>query len=150
VSQLQRIAQLGDQILVWGDAQIIVFDGNLNELARFGNNVKAMIELDYSAAFAVEDDDGLHSLLLSSDTQTYAFNLVDGGACGLDSYGGSFGWVSVHSPCSDPHLVAEGIDAVDSTDIEILPFKVQGDSLSAKIEGVPIPTTDSLLSAVSA
>jgi hypothetical protein len=150
VSQLKRITRIGSQFLVWGDSQLIVYDRDFNEQTRFGSNVSALVEINYSSAFAVEDDAGVHSLLLDSDGQDLTFNTVDADACGLGSNAAAFGWVSVHSPCSDAHLVALGIDAFDSTDVLRFPFGVQADSRLAKIQGVPIPTTSGLLSTVSA
>ncbi|HEX3775849.1 MAG TPA: hypothetical protein VHV51_15360 [Polyangiaceae bacterium] len=133
VSALQRVIRVGTQFLVWGDGQLIAFDSGLNELGRYGTHVVAVTDLDYGAAFAVEDDNGLHELIPNFDTLSYAFNPIDPDACALSTPSAIISWVVVHSPCSDPHLVGEGIDPTGVANVTRLPFSAQGDSRSALI-----------------
>jgi len=63
VADLRQLIQVGPQILIWGDGQLITYDDQLEELQRFGNHVTALVDVAYGNAFAVEDDDGIHSLI---------------------------------------------------------------------------------------
>jgi hypothetical protein len=135
VSDLRRLILVGSQFLVWGDAQLITFDNDLNVLGRFGNHVTAITDLDYGAAFAVEDDDGLHSLILDWNGPSFSFDTVDAEACALGPISDELGWVTVHSPCSDGHLLAESIDLSGGVTAKQLAFGVAADSRFAKIAG---------------
>ncbi|HEY4103833.1 MAG TPA: hypothetical protein VGM44_08075 [Polyangiaceae bacterium] len=146
VGDLKRVIRVGTQILVWGDGQLIAFDSDLNELGRYGAHVVAVTDLEYGAAYAVEDDNGLHALIPNFDNLSYSFNSIDPAACALSTASAIVGWVMVHSPCSDPHLVGEGIDPTGVADVTRLPFSAQGDSRSAliarAINGDPNSTSD--------
>jgi len=135
VTEFQRLLPAGSRFLIWGDSQIIAFDKDLSEIARYGNHVTAVTDLGFlGGAFAVQDDDGLHTLTVDWDAQGFVFTTVDPKACALGPTSSDMDWVTVHSPCSDEHLVAELIDPSGSTAVQRLPFAVQTDSRTAKIE----------------
>ncbi|HWZ91865.1 MAG TPA: hypothetical protein VNW92_23540, partial [Polyangiaceae bacterium] len=136
VSDLRRLIRIGSEFLVWGDSQVIAYDNDLNELGRFGNHVIAMTDLDNGAAFAVEDDDGIHALILDWNGPNFSYDIVDKDACALGPTN-QFGWVVVHSPCSDDHLVAENFGVPGAPALERQAFNAEGDSRSATIEGEP-------------
>ncbi len=133
VTDLRRLIPIGSRFLVWGDSQVIAFDSDLTELARFGKNVTAVTDLDFGSDFAVQDDDGLHALIPDWSGPGFSFKLIDPDACALGTTGADVAWVVVHSPCSDDHLVAESIDPTGVEDVQRLPFAAQADSQSAKI-----------------
>src|SRR5450432_284311 len=81
VTDLQRLLPIGPRFLVWGDSQVIAFDRDLGELARFGNHVTAITDLDFGGAYAVLDDDGLHALIPDSNGQDFSFKTIDPEAC---------------------------------------------------------------------
>jgi hypothetical protein len=132
VSSFQRLIETGSLFLVWGDAQVIAFDGNATEIARFGNNVANFVEVNGS--YAVEDDDGVHSLSLNRGGDGFTFKTTDTDACAMSAAADAFSdWVLVHSPCSDQHLVAERVDPL--AELSRLPFATEADSRFAKVEG---------------
>ena len=135
VTEFRRLLPAGSRLLIWGDSQLIAFDKDLSELARFGNHVTAVTDLGFlGGAFAVEDDDGLHTLTVDWDAQGFAFTSIDPDACALGSATSDVDWVTVHSPCSDDHLVAELLDPSGSTEVQRVPLAVRADSRTAKIE----------------
>jgi hypothetical protein len=134
VSDFRRLILTGSQFLIWGDSQLIVFDQNVTELARFGNNVSAVTDLDFGDAFAVQDDDGLHALIFDFGSETFSFQMVDPEACGLGPSPAALDWVLVHSPCNDQRLVGERVDPKGMPP-DRLPFTTPADPQSARIEG---------------
>ena len=106
---LGRPGQIGTPRVIWGDSQIIVYDNLFNELARFGKHVSAVSPFDSGDARAVLDDDGLHYMRSTISGALYDFPVVDPDACGLNQSFAQSGWVLLHSPCNDPHLVAEQV-----------------------------------------
>jgi hypothetical protein len=103
--------------------------------------------VEVNGSYAVEDDDGVHSLNLNRAGSGFTFETTDADACAMSAAAGTFSdWVLVHSPCSDQHLVAERVDPL--AELSRVPFSTQADSRFGKVEG--FSETSSSLSQVTA
>jgi len=135
VASLNHVYELGGQFLVWGDGQVIAFDETLNELGRFGNHVRAVTNVDFEATFALEDDDGVSQLIIGYDGDAFRTRLLDKDACALGLNNAALGWVTVHSPCTDPHLVALSVDPVGAADPVRVTFQAEADPTRSVVVG---------------
>jgi hypothetical protein len=153
VNDFRRWIQAGTATgpyLVWGDSQIVVLGSEMEELGRFGNHVTALSQSTEYGGYSVMDDDGLHTLQTASDpsnTALFDFNLVDAEACGLPSGYTELGWALVHSPCDDPHLVAEQV--APGSLFERRTFEAQADFVAAGVIGQPLTSANAPGIAVS-
>jgi hypothetical protein len=147
----RQVATASGPYVLWGDSQIVVLDDDMNELGRFGNHVTALSQCTDYGTFWVEDDDGLHVLQPASVSATTAapfdFELVDPEACGLRSQFAGLGWALVHSPCNDPHLVAEQVSPAILRGRRTL--EAQADFGAAEVMGDLITSPDPTSLAVS-
>ncbi len=133
VTSLNDVYDLGSEFLVWGDGQVIAFDEAMNELGRFGKNVKTVANVDFEANFALEDDDGVSQLVIGGTSASFQLQALDPAACALSMNSALVGEIVVHSPCSDPHLVALDLDPVNTTDPTRVMFDVTADPSNAVI-----------------
>jgi len=135
VASLSQVYQLGGQFLVWGDGQVIAFDESLDELGRFGKHVKAVANVDFEGTFAFEDDDGVSQLVIGYNGDAFRSRLLDQNACALGTNNAALGWVAVHSPCNDAHLVALNVDPAGMADPTRMTFAAEADPSRAVIVG---------------